>query len=102
MAAAMARGQPLSIFRQPSLKTRARRRRHSLKRQLGELCICQNLLCQLICPLSEWTASISTLKRLAAVACQSWTTDIPMCLLIGGVLCLTLAFLCSGPKMQTP
>ena len=60
MAAAMARGRPLSTFRQPSLKMRARRRRHSLNCHLGESCMCRNLLYQLICPLSEWTESMST------------------------------------------
>lgn len=82
MAVAMARGQPPSISRQPSLRTRARRRRHSLKRHLGEPCVCQILLCQLISPLSECTESMSTPRRLAVVH-PSWTTETPMCLLMG-------------------
>ena len=82
MAVAMARGRPLSISRQLSLKTRARRLRHSLNCHLGEY-ICQNLLYQTICPISKRTAICPSLKRLA-VARPSWTADICMCLLIGG------------------
>ena len=85
MAVAMARARPRSTSRRLLLRMRARRRRHCLKSHPGELCVCRNLLYQIICALSEWTESMSTIKRLA-VARPSWTTDIPNCLLMVGRL----------------